>query len=170
MAYWDDDVPELRVDRFWAVTHPRRRLVSHFKHRYREDAPKLRALVAIHCGVLQDLIHIGEALEWLIDESGEPLSDYITTSWSNLPNGIYIWEGEINSDGGSFDYGEYECEHWLEGEFRLATKEEWEAHVNGEYPWDPSLWISSAVEVKPEEAEPKQEPCFELDADLEPGF
>lgn len=151
MTHWDDDEgPELRVDRFWAITHPRRRIHTKFRNRYREDAPKLRALVAIHCGVLQDLIHIGEDLEWLIDESGEPLKEYIQTDWSGLPNGIYIWEGELGSDGGSNDYfGEYECDFWLEGEFRPATKEEWEAHVNGEYPWDPSLWLLSALEIEP---------------------
>jgi len=148
--YWDNDLPELRVDRFWSVTHPRRR---HFKHRYREDAPKLRALVAIHCGVLQDLTHIGEDLEWLVDESGDPLSDFLLKiDWSGLPSGIYIWEGELKSDGISYDYfGEFEPDFWLEGEFRPATKEEWESHVNGEYPWDPGLWILSALEVKPEE-------------------
>jgi hypothetical protein len=98
-------------------------------------------------------------LEWLIDEPGEPLDEYIQTDWSSLPSGIYIWEGEINSDGGSYDYfGEYECEHWLEGEFRPATKEEWEAHVNGEYPWDPSLWILSALDVDPENPPERVEP------------
>lgn len=174
MSHWDDDdQPELRVDRFWAVTHPRRR---RYHRRYREDAPKLRALVAIHCGILQDLIHIGEALEWLIDETGEPLGDYIHTAWSDLPSGIYIWEGEVNSDGYTDYYGEYECEHWLEGEFRPATKEEWEAHVNGEYPWDPSLWLLSALEVEPEKPEKVEAttPLFMesdiLDDDLEPMF
>ena len=155
MTRLDNEVPELRVDRFWAVTHPRRRRISHFKRyaRYREDAPKLRALVAIHCGVLQDLIHIGEALEWLLDDPREPISEFLETDWSGLPNGIYIWEGELKSSGGSSNYyGEYEWEHSLEGEFRPATKEEWESHVNGDYPWDPSLWISSALEVKPENA------------------
>lgn len=140
MVYHDDAETELRVDRFWAVTHPCRRTVPIY--RYREDAPKLRALVVIHCGVLQDLVHIGEELEWLIDEPREPLSEYINTDWSGLPNRIYIWEGELKSDGVSDYYGEYEYDFWLEGEFRLATKEEWEAYVNGEYPWDSSLWLS----------------------------
>lgn len=163
MTYWSDydDLPELRVDRFWAVTHPRRRAVLHLKnHRYREDAPKLRALVAIHCGVLQDLIHIGEALEWLVDESGDPLSEFIQTDWSSLPNGIYIWEGELKSDGSYDYYGEFEPDFWLEGEFRPATKEEWESYVNGETPWDPSLWILSALEIKPKETPDEFEPGF----------
>jgi hypothetical protein len=136
----DSEYPGLVLDRFWAVTHPRRRGLG---RKYREDAPNPRALVAIYHGVLQDLIHVGEAFDWLLDESGDSLSEYLMDESSTMTDGVYVWEGEVKDDGCYDNYsGGYEADYYLDGNFRLATKEEWLDYVNGEHPWDPTLWIS----------------------------
>jgi hypothetical protein len=112
-------------------------------------------MVVLHCGVPQELCHIGKDLQWLLDESGDKLTDHIPKKL-DLPDGVYIWEGQVIIEGYE-DYwsGGYESESWAEGEFRLATKEEWEAWVRGEYPWDPYLWLSRETE---EQQVPKQDP------------
>lgn len=146
--YQDDDGRGLLLERFWAVTHPHRK---DWKTRYREDAPKNRALVAIHCGIPKDLDHIGEDFEWLLDENGEDLTEYLPEK-CDIPNGVYIWEGVVKVHCYE-DYwtGGTECDYEVDGEFRPATEEEWAAWVGGEYPWDPMLWYSSKVEPEPEE-------------------
>ena len=73
------------------------------------------------------------------------MADYLKEDGSNLPNGVYIWEGEARDKGGyDSEYGHYESDCYLEGNFRPATREEWEYHVNGDYPWDPALWFDCA--------------------------
>jgi hypothetical protein len=100
-------------------------------------------LVAIYYGVLQDLIHIGEVFEWLLDDVGDPLSDYLRDVAKTMVDGVYVWEGDLRDVGCYDDYtGGYEADFYLEGDFRLATKEEWIDYVNGEHTWDLSLWIS----------------------------
>ena len=124
----DYDSGGLVLTRFWEVTHPHR---SDGKARYRSDAPKNRALVTIHCGVPQELCHIGEEFEWLLDENGEKITDHIPDE-INLPDGVYIWEGSVRVDCYDDYYsGGYESESYAEGDFRLATKEEWSAWVKG---------------------------------------
>ena len=154
------DGDKLTLERFWSITHPHhRRKPERYTHRYRKDAPKLRALVVVHCGIIQELCHIGEALEWLIDESGEDMTRYLEGDGVDLPNGVYIWEGEVK-DSGCYDsyYGVHESDPYLEGGYRPATKEEWEYHVNGDYPWDPALWFDSvSQDPEPPSKEEDQE-------------
>ena len=150
-----DDEGGLPVERYWSVTHPHRRTSGRFNHRYRKDAPKLRALVVVYYGVLKELCHIGEDLEWFIDESGEDMSEHLKDDGPDLPNGVYIFEGEVKDDGCYDSYfGCYESDCYLEGVYRPATKEEWEYHVNGEYPWDPALWFEDEIREPPENPDP----------------
>lgn len=94
--------------------------------------------------MLQSLCHIGQDLEW-VDDSGEDLSEYLGGTESDLPNGVYIWEGVVVTHGGYDCEGIYDYDLELDGEFRLATREEWLDHVNEEYPWDPNLWFSDEM-------------------------
>ena len=155
----DDDGRGLLVERFWAVVHPHRRS---WKTRYRKDAPKNRALVVINFGIPQDLCHIGEDFEWLLDENGDKLTEYLPEK-CDLPNGVYIWEGVVTSRCWE-DYcgGGVECDDDVDGEFRPVTEEEWSAWVGGEYPWDPMLWYLSDVEEDDEKPEQPEESTIDV--------
>ena len=143
----DKEDLEIQLERFWEVTHPYR-CRSDRESRWRKDAPPLRAMISVHCGVMQDLDHIGDVFEWLIDESGEPLSEYLEAEVLKLENGVYIWEGTLGGSSYQDYFGEYDDDYWLKGEFRLATKEEWQDYVSGDHPWDVSLWQCSSVNTK----------------------
>jgi hypothetical protein len=71
--------------------------------------------------------------------------DFLDEDCEDIVTGVYIWEGKLVCDRHQYYGGDYDYEEWLEGKLRPATKEEWEFHLNDEYPWDPSLWY------KPEE-------------------
>ena len=106
--------------------------------KYKDKCPDDRALLIVHedrCSVLD---HIGPALDY-IDDQGM-FSDYFDPVCEGIASGVYIWEGKM---AGGYDYRTHETDEYLEGKFRLATKEEWHAHLDNEYPWDRSLWIES---------------------------
>lgn len=149
----DDEDSSTILDRFWAVTHPHR---SNLKERYRKDAPKNLALVTVHYGVLQVLCHIGQDLDWFDEVGSDERRECLGGDESDLPNGVYIWEGVASYTGGGYSYfGDYDdVDIDLNGEFRLATKEEWSAWVGGEYPWDPNLWYAREIDGPEEPAQP----------------
>ncbi len=152
----------LNLERFWSVTHPQRRV--HETPRYKEDAPPNRALIAVHEGVIQDLFHIGESFEWLLDDWGDELSDYLSV---DLPNGIHVWEGSVKVHPWYDYYEGTDYDYELIGTVRPATKDEWESYVKGNYPWEISLWLS---EEKPEpETTPVSEPT-DVTAQIDPSM
>lgn len=105
---------------------------------YKKNRPLDRVLCVVQNGKVLVLDYIGPGVEYLANE--DLLAQEL--SWDpNEPNreddGVFIWEGSMNTI--RYYYGDYDIE--LEGEFRLATEQEWQAHLNDEYVWDRSLWI-----------------------------
>ena len=83
------------------------------------------------------LEHIGPGLEYLSDEC--LLYEEVNSFCEGL-SGVYILEGRMISTGPDYN-GDYDA--YFDGDFRPATKEEWAAHLDGEYIWDESLWYES---------------------------
>lgn len=95
---------------------------------YRKDAPPDRAMLASASGeVTVILAHIGPALDYWIDEVSHHMDGLVDGP------GIWIWEGSINCwMGEDVDLHTQSC--------RLATEEEVQAHIDGDWPWDQTLW------------------------------
>lgn len=106
-----------------------------WNYRYKKERPLDRALLVIHAGRALYLDHIGPGIDYYLDE--EPFKD---DEYSE-PNGAYIWEGKLHSTTTRDLEGYYDVECELDGTLRLATLEEWQAHINEEYLWDRSEWL-----------------------------
>jgi hypothetical protein len=110
--------------------------------RYLKKCPLSKALLIIHEGLCDVLQFIGSDLDYLQDHCG--LREEFQLICDEEKSGVYIWEGSLCT---SQDYfGEYD--EWLDGSFRPATKEEWKAHLDDEYPWDVSLWWKTEDKTK----------------------
>lgn len=113
--------------------------VDPYKVGYKPLCPEDRALVVVHEHACLVLDHIGVELDRLEGEGILGEFDEILEDDPPVASGVYIWQGCVNwttPTPPSFD--DSEC--MLVGSFRLATYEEWDAHLRGEHPWDPSEW------------------------------
>lgn len=95
------------------------------------DERPAKALVACYFGKAELLEHQGGDIDYEIECIGK---NSIFEYSMGLPpeDGIWVWEGCLHT---SQDYyGDVEC--YLEGTYRKATEEEWQAHLSEEYVWD----------------------------------
>lgn len=104
-------------------------------YRYKKERPLDRALLVIHAGKAMYLDHIGPGIDYYLSEGPFREDEYTE------PNGVYIWEGKFVSREITYYEGDKDVEEELEGTLRLATLEEWQAHLNDEYVWDRSEWL-----------------------------
>lgn len=102
---------------------------------YKRTRPPDRALLVIHAGKALYLEHIGPGIGYYLGECN--WRDDVFTE----PNGVYIWEGVLHVETVRHPDGDVDAEEWLDGTLRLATFEEWEAHLSDDYAWDRSDWI-----------------------------
>jgi hypothetical protein len=103
---------------------------------YKKDRPLDCVMYVAMYGKCMVLDYIGPFVDYLAHESS--LEDQIEQDViCENDVGVYIWSG----CGEQIQYfaGDYDVQ--MNGDYRLATKEEWEHHVNDEYPWDRSLWM-----------------------------
>ncbi len=100
--------------------------------------PEEQALILVIFGKCKILDYIGPKLDYLwvdgymqnhFDEEVEAL---VTA------DGLYLWSGKV-VEHTTLDGDDYET--WIEGSFTQATREQWEAYVNENHPWDLSLWL-----------------------------
>lgn len=82
---------------------------------------------------VRDYLHEGGA-----DDVGFPI-DRCGVSGAPIDDGIYIGDLVFVDDGPGDWPGSREVAMELQN-VRKATKEEWAAHCDGEWPWDPSPW------------------------------
>ena len=104
---------------------------------YKKDRPPDCVMYVAMYGKCIVLDYIGPFVDYLAREG--PLSDQLEQDViCDEDVGVYIWSGgceTIRHFGGDYDVR-------MDGESRLATKEEWELHTRDEYPWDRSLWMA----------------------------
>ena len=107
---------------------------------YKKDRPLDRALVVVHEHQCCVLGAIGPGLDQLASEYGlQPYFGEYTERDPPPVSGTYIWEGHLTwTKATPPDYDDSEIE--LVGEFRKATRKEWDAWCKGEHPWDPNEW------------------------------
>lgn len=112
-----------------------------FDEGYKKERPPDRALVMWYEGRCQVLDHIGPDLDYVahIDMLSEYLNSDLEECASGL-SGVLVWEGKLHGEVITNWEGGQDCDEWLEGTARLATKEEWRACVDGEYSWEVALW------------------------------
>jgi hypothetical protein len=133
----------VEIDSYWESIKPNPNLLNadpvedEPQKKYKRGCPPDRALVVLHEGKSEVLEYIGPGLDYLADDC--MLRDEIDSFCEGL-SGVFILEGRMISTGPDYN-GEYDA--YFEGDFRVATKEEWAAHLNGEYIWDESLWYES---------------------------
>ena len=101
--------------------------------------PKDRALVVVQDQRCLVLDHIGPALDYLEDLG--TLDTSLDKDLSTLVQGVYIWRGKLIKSSTGEE---------LRGQWRMATKEEWICHINGDFPWDPNLWLASSNAIADE--------------------
>jgi hypothetical protein len=104
---------------------------------YRKDRPLDRALVAVAHGKSKVLDYIGPSLDALSDNG--VLQEEMSSCSVDTPPGIYIFDGKVVVERDDSYCGDTEI--YLTGDFRPATEEEWNFYLDGEYPWDPNLWM-----------------------------
>lgn len=102
--------------------------------KWKTNRPKDRILCVVNYGKPLVLDCIGPAVEYFQQEGF--LDDTLENDLEPDANGVLIWEGSIEC----VRYLEGDFDEYLKGTTRSSTKEEWEAHLNGEYPWDPNEW------------------------------
>jgi hypothetical protein len=107
--------------------------------KYRSPCPDDMALVVVHEGRALVLDHIGPGFSYISDVG--MMDDYIDPCCEDMASGVYIWVGRLVSDPDSI-----EPDIYLDGNFRLATKEEWAHHLAGKDIWNPTLWYEDPLE------------------------
>lgn len=120
---------------------------SFIKDTDKEDKPLKKsslnkALLIIHEGFCDVLQYMGSDLDYLQEHCA--LKEEFQTFCFGEKAGVYIWDGRICTNKNYF----MEHEEWLEGSLRPATKEEWKAHLDDEYPWDINLWCKTEDKTK----------------------
>jgi hypothetical protein len=132
----------VEIESYWEAIKPNPDLLEIEEpeppRKYKARCPPDRALVVIHEGRSDVLAHIGSSLDYLSEDC--LLIDEIEACCEGMASGVYIWEGRMISTGPDYN-GDYDS--YLNGDLRPATKEEWAAHLDGEYIWDESLWYES---------------------------
>jgi hypothetical protein len=108
-----------------------------------KERPLDKALLIIHEGKSLYLQHIGPCIDYYLEEC-DPKEDTFKE-----PNGVYIWEGTIKASRTYYAEGGFEIDEELEGTLRLATLEEWQAHINDEHVWDRMLWLLPEEQRQP---------------------
>lgn len=106
-----------------------------WNYQYKKERPLDRALLVIHAGKAFYLDHIGPGIDYYLSEEPFKEDEY------SEPNGVYVWEGKLTSRVTRYFEGDYDVDCELEGTLRLATLEEWQAHINDEYIWDRREWL-----------------------------
>jgi len=102
-----------------------------------KNLPPEKALVVILFGKPLILNHIGPGLDFL--EADGYLQNHFDeeVEYQKPRNGLYIWSGRVverlTCRGG--------VEYWIEGSFKRASKLHWAEHLEGEPPWDESLYF-----------------------------
>lgn len=117
------------------------------------------ALVVVYHKMVLVLEYIGPGLEYLKDDGF--LEEHLKEAITDEVDGVYLWKGILETRS-SWDYynGDGDCEEWLEGTFTKVTEEEWKLNLEGEYLWDPTLWLLSKEET--EELLAKKEVEYQL--------
>jgi hypothetical protein len=117
-----------------------------FDSGYKEERPTDRALIVVYLGKCHVLLHVGPHLDYLVDRGGleDELNDWLIAvragwGYAACPDGVIVFEGGLVSTATSRTPAD-DVDEGLEGTGRLATAQEWEAHLHGEWPWDPLLW------------------------------
>ena len=100
--------------------------------KYRRPCPEDMALVVVHEGRALVLDHIGSGLSYITDAG--MMDDYLDPCCKGVASGVYVWKGRLLS------VNHDDPDTYLDGDFRLATKEEWNKHLAGKDIWDPTLW------------------------------
>lgn len=100
--------------------------------KYRRPCPDDMALVVVHEGRALVLDHIGPGFSYISDAG--MMDDYLDPCCEGVASGVYVWKGRLVSDNHE------DPDTYLDGDFRLATKEEWGKHLAGKDIWDPTLW------------------------------
>lgn len=104
---------------------------------YKKDRPPDCVMYIVMYGKCIILDYIGPAVDYFSRESITSLAEMIDAYVINDGDfGAYIWSGHFKT----IKYDAGDCDVEMVGNTRLATKEEWYAHINDEFPWDRSLW------------------------------
>jgi len=109
-------------------------------YRTPSERPLDRALVVVNNGELKVLHCIGPGMDYYSNEIGK--FDLEDGEWTNLSNGLLIWEGSIVNEEYWTSCGmEYDCRQ--EGDFRKLTTDEWFWFKEDpdSPPWDESEWL-----------------------------
>jgi|10_taG_2_1085330.scaffolds.fasta_scaffold00399_42 hypothetical protein len=107
----------------------------------RKDA---RALIASTAGVHIVLDSIGAPLEYM--EDCQELYHYFVGY--DFKDGVHVVDFHLEHYKLWTYYGYDYDEEVIIDECRLATEEEMQAHRDGEYPWDPTEWMSNWEEFR----------------------
>lgn len=118
---------------------------------WRKGRPKSRALVASQSGVNLVLTAIGQEVEYM--EGIESLDEWFRGF--EFEEGVWdvefwLWSGSYETDCGT----EHDEELRL-ADVKPASKEMMEAQRDGDWPWDPNLWMENWPEVRDWRAPPK---------------
>lgn len=136
---------------------------SYAEEEYNKERPLDRALVIWHEGRCKVLDHIGPQLDYV--EHVGMLDRYLEQDLEECAGdlaGVLVWEGKLDSETIYDHEGDADTDEWLKGTARLATEEEWRAHVDDEWPWDVSLWKKTTMvdlETSPTPAGPIEPRC-----------
>lgn len=112
---------------------------------WRNGRPLSRALVASQAGINLVLTAIGPAPAYM--ETVEPLDDWFSEVDLG-PGGIMVVEFSVRSHSWHTDGGREYDEELEVASVRSATREELESHKDGDWPWDPELWMVNWPEVR----------------------
>jgi len=104
--------------------------------RYKKERPLDRALIVIHASKALFLDHIGPGIDYYLSNSS-----FSEDEWTEQ-NGVYVWEGKFVWTVITYLEGDKDVEEELVTlTMRLATLEEWTAHLKDEYIWDRDEWL-----------------------------
>jgi hypothetical protein len=122
------------------VKSPKKEVVIEKEWEKYDPKKKSRLLIASNDGVGCVLKAVGYGWEVMYNETGSlDLESNGLDSCPDAPDGISIWEGNIDEDDE------------LVGEFRDLTEEEWKLYSQGKELWDVKDWIKASSKVSSKE-------------------